>query len=659
MISKKPSLTFLKKNLSLIILSGIVAIAFNGIAGAATIGSFDEFQIKELKETYISTLPPKDSSPIASKNIEKDAFKNIIIDNTVPNILFKNETYVIQGHVTNNENNEDKVTAFLDYTDTDNNDQSMRFEGKIKNNAFSIPLHVKQVGTFYIGIVLGDSGESMMKEISIIETSNSAQGKAKATTAKNKISLTYNPDTDTTYLQWKQMGGNIMYRVNFQQGNKSVQYVARQKMESLPLRFSDFRNFKPGDVTITIASKDASSSGSWKNGVSQKVRIDYHGFRSIESNSITIQGKVPSIMNDLSSITIKGVTKVDAEDQGYVTLPNGKTEEVAIKSNHSDGEGTIPAKSTIEFSYTPTTTGRYIVEINDAMGLAIVNTPVYINTNTPLIPDYDDLSKELKQTKKPIELKKDRKKIVDMINAVRVGIGLSPVTLDTDLTKIAQDHTNDMIDRDFYAHVNPDGESPKDRRIRAGYMAEVGENLANAETITGAMVGLLRSPGHRSNILDENWTKVGVGIGTDKNGYLLITEEFSGEALTPDQADEIKNNLMISFNENRKKESIAQLVEDDTLTQIASDWSWRFTDPDLEKSDMDFTTSDGTSLRQTVEDKTDKAVQMFVYQTNSTKDLYEKIAEASGVKDAQWKDVGLGIAVSSLGELKITMLLSK
>lgn len=47
-------------------------------------------------------------------------------------------------------------------------------------------------------------------------------------------------------------------------------------------------------------------------------------------------------------------------------------------------------------------------------------------------------------------------------------------------TKIAQDHSNDMVTRNFFDHKNPDGQSSSDRADRNGYTGMIGENLVQA-----------------------------------------------------------------------------------------------------------------------------------------------------------------------------------
>ena len=41
-----------------------------------------------------------------------------------------------------------------------------------------------------------------------------------------------------------------------------------------------------------------------------------------------------------------------------------------------------------------------------------------------------------------------------------------------------------------------------------------------------ALAALISSPGHRRNILSRGYTKVGVGVALDENGYVYLTQIF-------------------------------------------------------------------------------------------------------------------------------------
>jgi uncharacterized protein YkwD len=75
-------------------------------------------------------------------------------------------------------------------------------------------------------------------------------------------------------------------------------------------------------------------------------------------------------------------------------------------------------------------------------------------------------------------------------------------------------HSLDMNERDFYQHVNPDGDGPSDRMQAAGYDAGPwGENIFKGPTSAQeAMTGFMESPGHCANIMSSEFSVVGIGV---------------------------------------------------------------------------------------------------------------------------------------------------
>jgi uncharacterized protein YkwD len=89
-----------------------------------------------------------------------------------------------------------------------------------------------------------------------------------------------------------------------------------------------------------------------------------------------------------------------------------------------------------------------------------------------------------------------------------------PLTMDAQLQCAARLHTVDMHDRNFFEHVNPDGEEPWDRITATGYQwGAAGENIAaGQQTAQEVVAGWMSSDGHCANIMDPNFTEIGVGL---------------------------------------------------------------------------------------------------------------------------------------------------
>jgi uncharacterized protein YkwD len=121
----------------------------------------------------------------------------------------------------------------------------------------------------------------------------------------------------------------------------------------------------------------------------------------------------------------------------------------------------------------------------------------------------------------------DEQKAFDLLNADRAANGLQPLKLNTQLSSLGKNYANDMINRGFFAHNNPEGQTPFDRMKQAGInYTYAGENLAINTSVTAAEKAFMNSSGHRANILNKNYTEVGLGVQTNKSGSVYVVQEF-------------------------------------------------------------------------------------------------------------------------------------
>ncbi len=103
--------------------------------------------------------------------------------------------------------------------------------------------------------------------------------------------------------------------------------------------------------------------------------------------------------------------------------------------------------------------------------------------------------------------------MLDLVNAERAKVGLPGLVWDEELAEVARAHSRDMFARGYFSHTNPDGLSPFDRIERAGVeFKAAGENLAYAANVELAHNGLMRSEGHRANILEVDFGRLGIGV---------------------------------------------------------------------------------------------------------------------------------------------------
>ncbi len=104
-----------------------------------------------------------------------------------------------------------------------------------------------------------------------------------------------------------------------------------------------------------------------------------------------------------------------------------------------------------------------------------------------------------------------------LINDARADAGLPPLTR-TLLGLVAIEHSKDMACRDFFDHINPDGENPADR-VEAGMGDEyappyrwIAENIGTYPTAEAQFDAWMASAGHRDNILDDRVDELGLGL---------------------------------------------------------------------------------------------------------------------------------------------------
>jgi len=123
---------------------------------------------------------------------------------------------------------------------------------------------------------------------------------------------------------------------------------------------------------------------------------------------------------------------------------------------------------------------------------------------------------------------KSEKEMLDLVNQERTKVGARKVVLDEELASVARSHAKDMLMRGYFSHYTPEGLSPFDRMAEANIIYQfAGENLAFAPDVTIAMDGLMKSPGHRANILSKDFGRLGIGV-LDAGIYgKMFVQEFT------------------------------------------------------------------------------------------------------------------------------------
>ena len=119
------------------------------------------------------------------------------------------------------------------------------------------------------------------------------------------------------------------------------------------------------------------------------------------------------------------------------------------------------------------------------------------------------------------------KEVVRLVNEIRVKNGLKELTYDWELSRVARYKSQDMKDNRYFSHTSPTYGSPFQMIKNFGLSyRSAGENIAKGYKTPQAVVnGWMNSSGHRANILNASYNRIGVGYVANGNYW---TQMFIG-----------------------------------------------------------------------------------------------------------------------------------
>lgn len=103
--------------------------------------------------------------------------------------------------------------------------------------------------------------------------------------------------------------------------------------------------------------------------------------------------------------------------------------------------------------------------------------------------------------------------VIRLVNEIRAENGLNALTYDWELSRVARYKSQDMKDNRYFSHTSPVYGSPFQMIRNFGIsFRSAGENIAKGYATPQAVVnGWMNSSGHRANILNAAYTRIGVG----------------------------------------------------------------------------------------------------------------------------------------------------
>lgn len=139
-----------------------------------------------------------------------------------------------------------------------------------------------------------------------------------------------------------------------------------------------------------------------------------------------------------------------------------------------------------------------------------------------------------RRTRAVTDLAAVRQQLLEQSNRARFAAELRLLRVDQCLERVAQEYADRMLAEGFYGHYGAEGEDVLARVRAAGCRRRrVAENLARGQTTAAEVVGeWLDSPGHRDNLLDPHYRRVGFGLALglrDGEGWILWVQVLGGD----------------------------------------------------------------------------------------------------------------------------------
>lgn len=203
-------------------------------------------------------------------------------------------------------------------------------------------------------------------------------------------------------------------------------------------------------------------------------------------------------------------------------------------------------------------------------------------------------------------------KMISLTNQSRENSGLSVLIVNQKLTSAAEAKAGDMFRYQYFEHNSPSGVTPWDWIKRAGYSYRyAGENLAiDFVTAENAHKALMASDSHRENILNQDYTEIGISVKKDvfeESESIIIVVEFGTplEAKVAYASSSINTNESVELSDETEPDS----NKDDTSNSINNakkelqkkvvDLSPLIISPDLKKENKQ-------DINENIEEREDK-----------------------------------------------------
>ena len=174
-----------------------------------------------------------------------------------------------------------------------------------------------------------------------------------------------------------------------------------------------------------------------------------------------------------------------------------------------------------------------------------------------------------------------------MVNAERMERGRPGLAYSAALADVARSHSRDMATRNFFSHRSPTTGQSGDRLFKAKIGTKgSAENIAKNSTIERSHEALMKSPGHKANILHHDYTHIGIGLAKGPQGQLYVTQNFATLMPAVDLA-RARADAVNQINQVRATKRLSPVAASRTLMSLAqanSDHMNRMQDVTIKRS---------------------------------------------------------------------------
>ncbi|MGP4040060.1 CAP domain-containing protein [Gracilibacillus sp. D59] len=150
------------------------------------------------------------------------------------------------------------------------------------------------------------------------------------------------------------------------------------------------------------------------------------------------------------------------------------------------------------------------------------------NTDNAQENTEEQTKEQTEESNQTSDISQFEEQVVALTNQERQKHGLPALEIDAELSKVARQKSEDMAANGYFSHNSPTYGSPFDMIQQAGISYRTaGENIAKGQRSPEEVVNAwMNSEGHRANILNENFTHIGVGYVEQGNHW---TQQFIGK----------------------------------------------------------------------------------------------------------------------------------